>query len=509
MLSIKNIIHFAVVFFTLTGCSIVDLRRLNITTNPSTTNQILKSDESITVNFGADGIREKTAEQAVTLTAENGLGGNGLGGGGLPGIGQAGSSLSGSNLTGDSLSGGSLETDFAWEGSLLTVIPVRKLYPGIRYTLTVKGLIELEDGRSYTVNLSIPFYFVSNGERPYLESFSPDDNSICGVDSSISLTFSTEIDKKSFEDNFSITPSIEYSLEWDGNTVFVTPDEGWENLTRYTWNLTEDVTDTEGFPLAEAYSHSIIVQKDTTPPEVSSFYAADFTGNTLTPGQSNLNYLAYTDVIYMVFTEPVKASSLSSAFRISPSFDGTIAQYSSNEFLFLPYKGWDFKTEYTLTIGTDLEDSSGNKLREPIKVIFKPDILINPVNVIQIDGNGDNTFSVNTFNSAVPISADADAFGKYSFTITFDTPYGMEKRSSIENAIQCSAYFPANSEPVRDSAVWNASGTRVTLGYTGFVASVPPHEENIYKLTIHGGTTTRNSSGGYIQDDVYIYIRVE
>lgn len=503
-MKLKNIIHFAVVFFTLTGCSIVDLRRLNITTNPSTTNQILKSDESITVNFGADGIREKTSEQAVTLTAGNGLAGIRLGGGGLSRNGQVGGSVSGSSIT-----GGSLETDFAWEGSVLTVIPVRKLYPGIRYTLTVKGLIELEDGRSYTVDLSIPFYYVSNGERPYLVSFSPVDNGICEVDSSIRLTFSSEIDKKSFEDNLSISPSIKYNLEWDENTVFVTPDEGWENLTRYTWTITEDVTDTEGFPLAEAYSHSIIVQNDTIPPAISSFYAADFTGNTLTPGQSNLNYLAYNDVIYMVFTEAVKASSLSSAFRISPAFDGTIAQYSSNEFLFLPYKGWDFKTEYTLTIGTDLEDSSGNKTREPIKVIFKPDILINPVNVIQIDGNGDNTFSVNTFNSAVPISADADAFGKYSFTVTFDNPYDMENRSSIEDAIQCSAYFPANSEPVRDSAVWNASGTRVTLGYTGFVASVPPHEENIYKLTIHGGTATINSSGGYIPDDVYIYIRAE
>ena len=104
---------------------------------------------------------------------------------------------------------------------------------------------------------------------------------------------------------------------------------------------------------------------------------------------------------------------------------------------------------------------------------------------------------------------DADAFGQYTFTVNFDTDYGIEYRKNMETSIQCTAYFPANSEPVRESVVWNASGNRITIGYTGFVPSNPPHDESIYKLIIHGGTETKNAAGGYIPDDVYIYLIAE
>jgi len=478
-MKLKNIIHLAGILLLLTGCSLIDLRKLKITTNPAGANEILGEDEAIAVNFNRENVERKTAEQAVAVAE---------------GIGR----------TGDIV-----ETDFNWDGSVLTVVPVKKLSPGVRYKLTVKGLIGFKDGRSYTADIGIPFYYVSDSERPYLVSFSPEDNSVCGVEVSISLTFSSGINEKSFKDNFSVSPSSEYSLNWNGNTVVISPNDKWENLTRYTWSVGEDVAGTEGIPIAEPYSHSMLVGDDSSPPGISAFYATDFTGNVLTPGQADLNYLAYRDVIYMVFTEAVKDESLSSSFQISPAFDGSLIEYSSNEYIFSPYKGWDFKTEYILTIGTDLEDLSGNKMTEPVKVIFKPDILINPVNIVQIDGNGDNTFSLNTFTSSVPVSADVDAFGQYSFTINFDTTYGVENRASVENAVACTAYFPANSEPVRNSVVWNASGNRVTLGYTGFVASVPPHEENIYKLIIRGGEETKNASGGYIPDDVYIYIKAE
>ena len=478
-MKLKNIIHLAGILLLLTGCSLIDLRKLEITTNPADANEILGEDETITVNFNRENIERKTAEQTVTVSA------------------------------GSSTAEGGIETDFVWDGSLLTAVPAKKLSPGMRYTLTVKGLIGFKDGRNYTVDISVPFYYVSDNERPCLVSFLPEDNGICGVDSSISLTFSSGINEKSFKDNFSLRPSLDYSLNWSGNTVVIRPDNKWENLTRYTWSVEEDVTDTEGIPIAEPYSHSIVVGEDASLPGVSAFYAADFTGNVLTPEQADLNYLAYSDVIYMVFTETVKAESLSSAFQISPAFDGSIIQYNSNEYIFSPYQGWDFKTDYTLTIGTDLEDASGNKMQDPVKVIFKPDILINPVNVAQIDGNGDNTFSLNTFNSPIPVSADVDAFGQYSFTINFDTGYGAENRKNIEDAVACTAYFPSNSEPVRNSVVWNASGNRVSLGFTGFVTSAAAHEENIYKLIIRGGEETINASGGYIPDDVYIYIKAE
>ncbi|NOY07788.1 MAG: Ig-like domain-containing protein [Spirochaetes bacterium] len=461
------------------GCSIIDLRKIKIITNPKEINQIIKGDEPITVNFNSEGIRRRTAEQAVSVTA------------------------------GDNGNSGSMETDFIWEGSVLTVDPVEKLVPGVHYVLIVKGLIDFDDGRSYATDIDIPFFYLTDKAKPYLETFLPEDNKACGVNGSISLTFSAGIDKNSFKDNFSISPSAEYKISWNGQTVVIKPEDKWDNLTRYTWTLTEDVTDTDGLPLAESYTHSIVVQEDASPPEVTAFYAADFTENTLTPGQDNLNYLAYHDVIYMVFTEAIDPDSLSSAFRISPDFDGTIISYRDNEYIFKPYQGWDFTTEYTLTIGTDIMDTSGNKLPEPVNIVFKPDILITPVNVIQIDGNGDNTFSLNTFNSSIPVSMDADAFGQYTFTVNFDTGYGIEYRKNIETSIQCSAYFPANSEPVRKSVVWNASGTRITIGYTGFVPSNPPHDESIYKLIIHDGTETKNAAGGYIPDDVYIYLNAE
>jgi len=57
--------------------------------------------------------------------------------------------------------------------------------------------------------------------------------------------------------------------------------------------------------------------------------------------------------------------------------------------------------------------------------------------------------------------------------------------------------------------VWNASGNRITIGYTGFVPSNPPHDESIYKLIIQGGAATGNAAGGYIPDDVYIYLKAE
>ncbi len=439
---------FSVLYLLFNSCSFINLTDLEIYINPSDRNQILEADEAITIGFSED-VKEKTVELLVSLT----------------------------------LNDEKVDVDFFWSTGLLTIQPKNELKPSNRYFLSLSGTIDILDGRKFAKDIHIPFYYLSESALPSVTSFTPENNQSVGVLTPLVLTFTEDMDTELFEDNFSLSPTIEVEMNWDNNKeVTITPIDRWENLNYYTWTVSEDFKSINGLYILEQYSGSFLVQDDYTPPDITEIWSAVLTGSTVTNISPDLNNITYNDVILFVINEPVLSDSFETALSFTPAVEGRIVQMTPSEFVYIPETGWDMTTEYILDISTDLSDTSGNKINTPIKKYFNPGIP--EVTITSIDGSGDNNITTSTYNSYAMESIDLTALdNRYSFTIHFSQNYDEIYRNVIESQINCSAFFPTNKDPVLEAIIWNPIGNQLTLVYIDFVPGsiAKPNEKNTYK----------------------------
>ncbi len=75
-----------------------------------------------------------------------------------------------------------------------------------------------------------------------------------GLQSPVRVTFDQEVDKKSAQSRFSISPKIEGSFSWDGNTMVFQPRSSYEYNKRYTYTISSGVKSIQGRDSETAFS---------------------------------------------------------------------------------------------------------------------------------------------------------------------------------------------------------------------------------------------------------------
>lgn len=452
----------------LASCGIIALEQLRIASFPSERNQIIGRDERITLAFSVSPDRHE-AEGLAKISTPSGI--HGL--------------------------------DFAWEGDVLTVLPVPPLPVGERLVLSLSGSLSAVDGREFSVALEIPFFVDTDAPQPRLESHSPEDGEVVGTGTALVLTFSQDMDPDSFAEGFVLRPSTGHDVTWspDGKTAAVTPKERWNTLTLYAWEVPGTVKDARGVRLGVSCPGCFLVQADTQPPRVLSLRPAIPNGDgTFTVVEQALDgNLGARDAIALSFSEEVSSEALRRAFRLEPSIRGHLVRDRAGEHLFVPEEPYRMATVHHLVVSTDLEDLAGNRMAEETSCWFTPDIP--PQAVLSVSANGGPAL---TLGSAVPVDVALTVEKEIVFAATFAQPFGEPGKAETPFRIRCEAVFPSSIlDPALKSATWT-SDTSLAVAFAGFSPSAVD-ELHYYRLSFPGGTTgIRGGEGSYLEEDAWV-----
>jgi len=457
------------------SCAIIDLRQLSIATNPVEAAQVLAEGEQISLTFSRPVLETETETLISITSAEE-----------------------------------AVDIDFLWEKNTVVLQPVKSLQPATRYFLEIEGRVPLANGAYRDSDILIPFYFLSDEEKMRLFSVSPIEFGITGASDPLIFTFSREPDLSSFTLNFTLTPDTPCTTEKKGNSITVSPDPLWESCTLYEWNIAAAFSSVEKIPLLEPGRGLFLVQEDTSAPEVLDCFPTEYTGAEPVPLSQNMNDIGYTSDIALLFSEPVEASSVTAAFSLDPAVEGHLVCHSDSLYIFSPLDGWDFQTEYSLSVSTGLTAENGNPAIRPFTLSFIPETIAE-ISITAVEGVGDaqEFFLLDTLS---PQNIDVDELdnGSYTFTIFFSQPYPAGYQTELEDRVAFEFMYPGGLSPERRSLLWGPGNTSLSIIYEHITWAPPlPGFTNMYRFTITGGKGTGNGTGGYIKEDLTLIMECD
>jgi hypothetical protein len=486
---LRNSIGAAAAVLCFAGCGFISLEELATATFPEERNTVIEAGEEVWISFSIPPVREKS-QPLFTVQRD-------------------GTPVSGDYRWED----GSGENEPTGGGGMSTLYfkPVPALAPGERYTLRFEGTVTTEDGRIFEKSITVPFFVEAEQSPAVLLSAEPADGETAAGGTPLRLRFSRAFAPDTFRKHFSLSPSPEdgyaVSLNGEGSTAEVRPAPQWEPMTRYRWTISSELRDAEGVPIADEYSGSFIVQKDTTPPRLIDLTPAVLIGGTFYD-QSDFGL---NDTILMTFSETLDLQTLQSGFSITPDVPGRIESLGGGEYLFFPETPYTPGEEHLITLSADIGDLNGNRMGTKITRAFTS--IVPPQSVLSIDSSGLSA-AVTEFGRVhpepvVPTGPD----NLLDFIITFTGPYDPRFRPTVTESITCYAVFPPGGpvNPTLETVSWDPGGTVLVLTYIGFERSAANEPgRNQYKLTIPAGPETSiNQDGSYLKDEVWTIVEVE
>jgi hypothetical protein len=236
--------------------------------------------------------------------------------------------------------GQQLDLRYRWEGQRLHVLPVHGLKTGVEYLLRVVTSVETPDGVNLDHEYRHEFRTSADQERPTVSVTAPAKDAVSSDRrQSISLEFSEAVDRSSFYDAFTVSPSNSFSWEWSQGDTLVTgtPRQDWDWQRDCTVKLSTGLKDLAGNCLAEALSMGFRIGEKLDKPSVASVssllppvdVAGDWTLGVLAFAASEsdrgvLDATAGMEAnwgIELVFDQAVAREGLESLISVSPSWD--------------------------------------------------------------------------------------------------------------------------------------------------------------------------------------------
>jgi hypothetical protein len=460
----------------LCSCGFISFEGISIASFPSTKDQIIAEDDPIALEFSISPDK-RSAEKLLRITTPDGL----------------------------------ASGDYSWSADRMSFTPRPALPAGRRIVLSFSGSLDTADGRTFSVDLEIPFFVGTAAAPPRLTGYEPEDAAVVGVTAPIMLTFSDPMDADGFARNFSLSPSLEYDIRWDaaGRVATISPRTQWSSLSLHTWEVGAETKSAAGVLIEDSAEGSFLVQEDDDAPAVVRTQPARLQNGAFVPVDFPLNgNIENRDCIMMSFTEDVDAGSLSTAFSLEPSVQGHFVRVSEGVFVFVPEADYLMGRNHVLRLSTDLADAAGNRMMDVYSEWFVPDIP--PQGIVSILPLSDPPMpAITTFNSPAPIAVTLPATpgDELTFTIVFQVPFeDEESRARVPAAVLCEGFFPASLfDPSMRSVSWSGNDT-VTITYAGLETGAAP-DLKYYLLTIPGGVGgIPNGSGSFLEEDVWILI---
>lgn len=476
-------ILYLITLILLSSCDIIDIKTLEISSNPGRYNQVLSANEEIIINFNHP-MRQLEAESQITIS--------------------------------DFFSEEKLELDYIWRSKKeLLITPVKPLERGVKYILTISGSFILSDGSDFSRDQFITFYYVSTPEYCSLEGYTPENNSTIGVNDSLSFTFDTSVNSADFEKYFKLSPSIDLEYSWNNTftNVTVSPIDQWEQYKIYTWEISKDITENIDQTLLKQYKGSFIIQADTVLPELLSISGGTYINEVYTETSIDLSNISNNSVLKLDFNKEVLKESLRSTFKITPDIEGSLKYIDSESWLFIPVEEWSQGVEYNINISTELKDTSNNKMQNEVNLYFEPaitPIVIDSVKVVSaapqvlvlsaaMNTSTEHTITPDGLDNSIILTI---SLGTQGFT-------SNSAKSNFINSISFEGLFPKVATAPIASITWS-SETQLILILEGLesAANNNPWGKQTYQLKFKSGEQYKNDNGAYLEEEIYVNFKI-
>jgi hypothetical protein len=405
---------------------------------------------------------------------------------------------------------GSAQGDRFWKGNDLYFVPSPPWTAGIRYTVSLSGIIRSIDGRELRLERFVSFYAINKSPPPLLEKYSPADGGQTGTgDFVLELCFSRPMDRFSAESALSVEGIGDKQFEWlDGDRVLrVIAEKPLAPWTAYRWTMKSTAKSRDGVPLAKAVSGQFNTGRDRLLPRVVKVFPVIHSLGRWIPSMRDIETeLGSGQGIAVEFNKAMGENVLRS-LRFEPSLTGRTEALSENTLVFIPGRDPEPETVYTLFVSADTKDREGLKLGADYRISFVPDIWYLKVLSFKADGlaavdTGSGTGGDLGGVLAVPVDEGA---GEASFTIRFSFDFSDEEKRDAAMKISLSPFFPRTLRPVALRSLAWISKDRLRMTWEGLERGTAG-EAHYYKLNISGGKGGINAGGMYFREDQYLHL---
>ena len=462
-----------------TACDLVDLHRLEVETDPSSTNAVVARDASVAVTFSRPVSRE-SAEHAFSLESPR----------------------------------GDVEVDFVWADDGFHATPVERPAPGLRHELRVRGTLIDNRDLSHDVDVYLPFFFGNDSAVPYVLAGSPARGADGGVREALEVVFSTSMDRDRTEDAFSVSPEADVEFSWNGDTTKLTidPVDQWQPLTYYRWTVSTGALSTGGAPLSSTGRGSFVTQEDAEPPRLIEYRPAVRENGEIVETTD----LAPDGTVVLEFSKPVRFSSVREALSTSPAVTGAVEELNATEFLLRFDEPLEVDRTYEVRISEELRDLSGNRPIREERFLIEPTAprqTIEAVHSVWSDAGGANEAVIGPeqeFGETAIVGVGSPD-GTNSVRIDFAHAYeSRTTRDSLIEAVEFRALLPERAvNPDIERISWMHDGRRVRISYAGLVHSDSADQPTVYRLRIASGDGSASDYSLGLEEPVELFLETE
>lgn len=285
---------------------------------------------------------------------------------------------------------------FSWDKNKLIFTPNEALVYNVTYEIIISTNARDLAGNNLELNYSWEFTTTSVIDiiPPKILEVSPEGIDV-PFDIEIRIKFNEPMLKEDTEDAFALSPKVDGTFKWIGETFVFIPNQFMEPDREYEVTISTNAKDLVGNSLESNYiwKFTTISIIDVTAPEVINFTPTGF------------NVQVNTS-ISVEFSEAMLKKDTESSFSITPNINVSTT-WNSNILIFTPTDFLYYNTTYKIIISTDAKDLLGNKLESEVKWQFKTISLMNitaPIVVNNFPKGSDvdiNTQIRITFNKAM------------------------------------------------------------------------------------------------------------
>lgn len=197
-------------------------------------------------------------------------------------------------------------------------------------------------------------------EPPAVAHFGPTAEKDVPADAPVAITFDRPMLAPLAERALRISPAVDGSVSWKGNTLLFTPRSGWDRGTRYTVSLDQSARSLFLLPLREPVTYEFMTAKELS---VLTVQPAD--------GATDV---AAASIIVVQFSYPIVPLGTTGGepnpLRIEPALNGKGRWVTTSLYMFQPEGGLPAGVRFTVTVPKGLTDTAGSALAEDFQWSF-------------------------------------------------------------------------------------------------------------------------------------------
>lgn len=339
---------------------------------------------------------------------------------------------------------GTVRGSCTWTDQRLIFHPDSALSPGVKYRMTLAGMMPDQHGRLYPVSFSLPFYYSARSRTTavFLEESPPSGSRLDGPDASIRIEFSSPADTAEVEDTVRIDPDVSLNCEWDaGNrSCIITPADAWENNRLYTIYSTDGT-----IPLLYYRSE---YEEPPPPRGTPSAVKLDLSGG-FPPAGKEFGEIGSNETFQLSFDRPIVRDEFEDAFTLEPYCSLSWYWKDDQTAVCIPDRGFTPGTEYECRVDPDIAS-----LPQDMLFVTVPSI----PQVMRVEGHSGDCFpeELTPLPEESILITPAGTKGTYSFSFIYPEPIeDPQHRYTVQCRCRLSPFFPPDiASPEIVSFTW-------------------------------------------------------